>query len=123
MTTPYAGPFLSSWSIYHRERNHQGLGNRLIENGDEVGVTTGQIEFRERLGGIIELLLPQGRLTVRLQSPRISCSLPAVSAPQVLAVAQTATYRSPEHADRPLPAALRPKTKRYFGEDLGFAAS
>jgi transposase InsO family protein len=38
---------------YHRERNHQGLGNRLIEAGAEVGRTTGTIECRERLGGLL----------------------------------------------------------------------
>ena len=29
---------------YHKERNKQGLGNRLIEPDDEVGHTTGEIE-------------------------------------------------------------------------------
>ncbi len=38
---------------YHEERNHQGLANRLIEPGDEVGQKTGEIECRERLGGIL----------------------------------------------------------------------
>jgi hypothetical protein len=38
---------------YHAERNHQGLENRLIEPGSEVGQTTGQIECRERLGGLL----------------------------------------------------------------------
>ena len=38
---------------YHEERNHQGLANRLIEPGDEVGQNTGEIECRERLGGIL----------------------------------------------------------------------
>ena len=34
---------------YHGERNHQGLGNRIIEPGDE-----GEIECRERLGGLLK---------------------------------------------------------------------
>jgi transposase InsO family protein len=38
---------------YHRERNHQGLGNRLIHPGEEVGVTEGAIACRERLGGLL----------------------------------------------------------------------
>ena len=38
---------------YHGERNHQGLGNRLIEPGEEVGRTTGEIYCRERLGGML----------------------------------------------------------------------
>jgi hypothetical protein len=33
--------------------NHQGLGNRLIEPGEEVGQTTGEVACRERLGGML----------------------------------------------------------------------
>ena len=40
-------------SHYHAERNHQGLGNRIIEPGDEIGCTTGEIACRERLGGTL----------------------------------------------------------------------
>jgi putative transposase len=38
---------------YHVERNHQGLGNKIIEPGDEVGAAAGKIECRERLGGLL----------------------------------------------------------------------
>ena len=38
---------------YHGERNHQGLGNRIIEPGDEVGQENGEIKCRERLGGLL----------------------------------------------------------------------
>ena len=38
----------------HAERNHQGLGNKIIEPGDEVGQIGGNIESRERLGGILK---------------------------------------------------------------------
>ena len=38
---------------YHEERNHQGLDNRLIESGDEVPCTTGEIACHERLGGML----------------------------------------------------------------------
>ncbi len=38
---------------YHAERNHQGLGNEVIEPGDEVGTVAGKIECRERLGGML----------------------------------------------------------------------
>jgi transposase InsO family protein len=38
---------------YHRERNHQGLENRLIEPGEEVGRKEGAVICRERLGGIL----------------------------------------------------------------------
>jgi len=40
-------------SHYHAERNHQGLNNRLIEPGNEIGHINGQIECRERLGGML----------------------------------------------------------------------
>ena len=38
---------------YHRERNHQGLDNRLIvEDNSGVG-STGDIRCRQRLGGML----------------------------------------------------------------------
>jgi len=43
-----AAEFLSH---FHTERNHQGLGSRLIEPGVEVGRTAGDVACRERLGG------------------------------------------------------------------------
>ncbi len=39
-------------SHYHRERNHQGLGNRLIVS-DLASKTSGTIRRRERLGGML----------------------------------------------------------------------
>ncbi len=39
---------------FHTERNHQGLGNQIIEPSDEVGTVAGKIECRERLGGILK---------------------------------------------------------------------
>jgi len=39
---------------YHAERNQQGLENRLIEPGPEVGQTAGTIGCRERLGGMLK---------------------------------------------------------------------
>lgn len=39
--------------FYHRERNHQGLSNRLIDPSEEVGVTEGSIACRQRLGGML----------------------------------------------------------------------
>ena len=38
---------------YHQERNHQGLDNSLIEPGEEVGRTAGDVVCRERLGGML----------------------------------------------------------------------
>ena len=40
-------------SHFHAERNHQGLGNPLIESGEGVGRTTGEVACRERLGGML----------------------------------------------------------------------
>lgn len=36
------------------ERNHQGLGDQLIEPGANAGENKGKIECRERLGGILK---------------------------------------------------------------------
>ena len=38
---------------YNTERNHQGLGNRIIDPGDEVGEGDGDVRCRERLGGML----------------------------------------------------------------------
>jgi putative transposase len=38
---------------YHRERNHQGLDNQLIDPGEEVGWSAGKVVSRERLGGML----------------------------------------------------------------------
>src|SRR5215469_7409575 len=38
---------------YHRERNHQGLGNRLISPAQRTATQTGPIRRRERLGGML----------------------------------------------------------------------
>jgi hypothetical protein len=38
---------------YHGERNHQGLDNRLIEPGNEVGRVEGKVACRNRLGGML----------------------------------------------------------------------
>jgi transposase InsO family protein len=37
---------------YNRERNHQGIGNELIEGAAAKGV--GDIEYRARLGGLVK---------------------------------------------------------------------
>ncbi|MFH0944840.1 MAG: integrase core domain-containing protein [Planctomycetota bacterium] len=38
---------------YHGERNHQSLGNSIIEPGDEVGRGTGAVHRHDRLGGVL----------------------------------------------------------------------
>jgi len=39
---------------YHAERNHQGLGNELIEPVNDLGSDADRIECRERLGGMLK---------------------------------------------------------------------
>jgi transposase InsO family protein len=39
--------------FYHHERNHQGLGNRLIDPLEPVGSADGTVACRERLGGLL----------------------------------------------------------------------
>jgi putative transposase len=39
---------------YHSERNHQGLENRILTPGEEVGRVAGTIQCRERLGGLLK---------------------------------------------------------------------
>lgn len=38
---------------YHQERNHQGLGNRLIEPVGHIGRCDGEVRCTERLGGML----------------------------------------------------------------------
>lgn len=38
---------------YHGERNHQGLGNTILEPGNEVGRSVGEVRCRKRLGGLL----------------------------------------------------------------------
>ena len=40
-------------SHYHQERNHQGLGNELLERALEAANTNGKVHRRERLGGLL----------------------------------------------------------------------
>ncbi len=39
---------------YHAERNHQGLDNKIIAPDEQVGQDVGNIECRERLGGMLK---------------------------------------------------------------------
>ena len=38
---------------FHHERDHQGLANRIIDAGDEVGRKDGELSCRPRLGGLL----------------------------------------------------------------------
>jgi putative transposase len=44
---------LSFVDHYHEERNHQGLDNQLIDPEQDVGHADGEVQCRERLGGIL----------------------------------------------------------------------
>jgi hypothetical protein len=47
---PNLGEFVSH---YHCERNHQGLGNRLIIPMERTVGTAGTVQKRQRLGGML----------------------------------------------------------------------
>ena len=47
------GLFIYLLAHYHGERNHQGVGNRLLLPRDELR-QRGAISTRERLGGILK---------------------------------------------------------------------
>jgi hypothetical protein len=38
---------------YHEERNHQGLGNAIVDPGGEIGRSDGEVQCREHLGGLL----------------------------------------------------------------------
>ena len=38
---------------YHHERNHQGLGNALVDGNLQDATGTGAVVCRERLGGLL----------------------------------------------------------------------
>ena len=45
---------LAAYEAFHnRERNHQGVGNRLIAPGRPVGSRHGAVHVRARLGGLL----------------------------------------------------------------------
>ena len=44
---------LSYVEHYHEERNHQGLGNRLIVGTGLAANSDGSFECRQRLGGLL----------------------------------------------------------------------
>ena len=49
------GKALKEYSAhYHHERNHQGLDNQLINPIDHAADSTGAIQCRERLGGLLK---------------------------------------------------------------------
>jgi transposase InsO family protein len=49
---------------YHTERNHQGLANQLIRPGPAQIGSANVVQRRQRLGGMLNLLLPRGGLNL-----------------------------------------------------------
>jgi putative transposase len=41
-------------SHYHGERHHQGLGGQLIVADESAGRTKAEMQYRDRLGGILK---------------------------------------------------------------------
>ena len=39
---------------YHAERNHQGLGNQLLDGSSHVANDDGDVQCSERLGGLLK---------------------------------------------------------------------
>ena len=60
---------MSSFIHYHRERNHQGLENRLITPMEATIDTAVTIVRRQRLGGLLKLLLQDGSIEIRRPRP------------------------------------------------------
>ena len=53
-------------SVYHTERNHQGVGKRLLKPLAMVSPTHKPIRCRERIGGHAQFLLSRGGLKMRV---------------------------------------------------------
>ena len=49
---------------YHGERNHQGLGNALIEPEERIGDRQGPVQRAPTIGRHAQLLLPRSRLKI-----------------------------------------------------------
>jgi hypothetical protein len=45
---------------YHTEQNHQDLGNQLIATEPNIGGQNGQVERRDRLGGLLRYYSSDG---------------------------------------------------------------
>ena len=56
---------------YHRERNHQGLGNRLIIEEEPYASSVGVIQCRQRLCGMLNYYYHQGIRTSDSNQPLI----------------------------------------------------
>jgi hypothetical protein len=85
---------------FHAERNHQGLSNRLMQPGEEVGRTAGEVVCRERLGGMLPYYHRKAAWLGVWHVP--PCAMPCLGmrSVHVMAPASTAKERS-EHCGRP----------------------
>jgi hypothetical protein len=52
---------------YHRERNHQGLGNALIDGEQQDVEGAGRIVRRDRLGGLLSFYHRKTAVRERIQ--------------------------------------------------------
>jgi len=57
---------------YHLERNHQGLGNRLIERSRGQPRKFGRVARRERLGGVLNFFHRGGAQEIPVRHAQIS---------------------------------------------------
>ena len=53
---------------YHRERNHQGLENRLLQHGAPPHRTAPNVQRRGRLGGLLNFYHREAAVLVGLSS-------------------------------------------------------
>src|SRR5437867_5694347 len=82
---------------YHLERNHQGLGNRLIVPIEATGETAETVQRRQRLGGMLNYYYRESTsLRIDAVESRISCGrrMRALSAHPL----KPANLKPPRHA-------------------------
>ncbi len=48
--------------LYHLERNHQGLDNRLLMRAETTVAKSGRVQTRRRLGGMLNYYYRAGRM-------------------------------------------------------------
>ena len=60
---------------YHQERNHQGLGNQLVEPNDRLDTNFGAVDCLQRLGGLLRFYhraaAESGSRDTRLSQPPV----------------------------------------------------
>ena len=87
---------------YHGERNHQGLGNALLEAEECVGSPHGKVRCRKRLGGLLSYYPPRRRIGVRAHQLDRTDGLEERSARGRLSQSQCRVGWSPRISTTPL---------------------